>query len=187
MAALQWSIPLLTPLGAESFQHPNEIRASARRMVWRWRWYDCSPLPAQPTVLIRFLLPAPTASPLRDSKPTLDPALRRSLGHLRCCLAAFLPASRPPTLRRSFGVRPNLSKIRIRLPDHSPALPESVRACELAPALPSVSVRRVLYEPSRCRLRSPVSRISLEHPVARAFLKPRSPAASSKLRSPEVP
>ena len=57
------------------------------------------------TVLIRFLLPAPTASPLRDSKPTLDPALRRSLGHLQCCLAAFLPASLPPTLRRSFGVR----------------------------------------------------------------------------------
>src|ERR1700679_3923104 len=57
------------------------------------------------TVLIRFLLPARTASPLRDSKPTLDPALRRSLGHLQCCLAAFLPASLPPTLRRSFGVR----------------------------------------------------------------------------------
>jgi hypothetical protein len=57
------------------------------------------------TVFIRFCLPAPTASPLRDSKPTLDPALRRFLGHLPCCLAAFLPASLAPTLRCSLGVR----------------------------------------------------------------------------------
>ena len=57
------------------------------------------------TVLIRFLLPAPTASPLRDSKPTLDPALRRSLGHLPVHLAASLPASLRPTLRRYVGVR----------------------------------------------------------------------------------
>jgi hypothetical protein len=57
------------------------------------------------TVCIRFLPPAPTAGPLRDPKPTLDPTLRCSLGHLPCCLAAFLPASRPPTLRWSVGVR----------------------------------------------------------------------------------
>jgi hypothetical protein len=53
----------------------------------------------------RKLLPAPAASPLRNSVPTLDPALRLSLGHLSVRLAASLLASFPPTLRRSVGVR----------------------------------------------------------------------------------
>ena len=53
----------------------------------------------------RKLLPAPAASPLRNSMPTLDPALRPSLGHLRVRLAASLPASLRPALRRSVGVR----------------------------------------------------------------------------------
>ena len=57
------------------------------------------------TIFCRKLPPAPTASPLRDSKPTLDPALRLSLGHLPVRLAAFLPASLRPTLRWSVGVR----------------------------------------------------------------------------------
>jgi hypothetical protein len=53
----------------------------------------------------RKLLPAPAASPLRDPMPTLDPALRLSLGHLPVCLAASLLASLRLTLRRSVGVR----------------------------------------------------------------------------------
>jgi hypothetical protein len=56
-------------------------------------------------VCCRKLLPAPAASPLRDSMPTLDPALRLSLGHLLVRLAASLPASLRATLRRSVGVR----------------------------------------------------------------------------------
>jgi len=57
------------------------------------------------TVCCRKILPAPAASSLRNSMPTLDPALRPSLGHLPFRLAASLPASLRPALRRSVGVR----------------------------------------------------------------------------------
>lgn len=53
----------------------------------------------------RNLLPAPAASSLQNSMPTLDPALRLSLGHLPARLAAALPASLRPALRLSVGVR----------------------------------------------------------------------------------
>ena len=56
-------------------------------------------------VFRRKLHPAPAASPLRNSMPTLDPALRLSLGHLPVHLAASLPASLRPALRRFVGVR----------------------------------------------------------------------------------
>ena len=57
------------------------------------------------TICCRKLPPAPAASSLRNSVPTLDPALRLSLGHLPVRLAASLPASLRPTLRRSVRVR----------------------------------------------------------------------------------
>ena len=57
------------------------------------------------TIIDRILPPAPASSPLRVSEPTLDPALRHSLGHLWFGLAASPSASLAPTLRRLLGVR----------------------------------------------------------------------------------
>jgi hypothetical protein len=56
-------------------------------------------------VSCRRFLPAPAANSLRNSMPTLDPALRLSLGHLPFCLAASLSVSLRLALRRSVGVR----------------------------------------------------------------------------------
>jgi hypothetical protein len=57
------------------------------------------------TACCRRLRPAPAANSRKSSVPTLDPALRLSLGHLPFRLAAFLPASLRQTLRCAVGVR----------------------------------------------------------------------------------
>ena len=69
------------------------------------RWLQGSHHSVTRHACCRKLLPAPAASSSRNSMPTLDPALRLSLGHLSVHLAALLPASLRPALRLSVGVR----------------------------------------------------------------------------------
>jgi len=90
------------------------------------------------TVCCRKILPAPAASSLRNSMPTLDPALRPSLGHLPFRLAASLPAS----------LRPDLSKIRFgylitRLSSRKPSRPR-----KLSPRFPHSSVLTLIARAS---------------------------------------
>jgi hypothetical protein len=57
------------------------------------------------TIFRRFLRPAPAPVPLRFSVPSLDPALRHSLGYLQFRLAASPSASLARPFRSSLGVR----------------------------------------------------------------------------------
>ena len=69
------------------------------------RWLQGSHLSVTRSILCRKLPPAPAANSLRSSMPTLDRALRLSLGHLPIRLAALLLASLQLTLRWSVRVR----------------------------------------------------------------------------------